>query len=149
MVITLHATVHDGGVALLSNALLGYVDVDPVGEAPHARVNLSKLDGGAGVVANHLLEGRVEIAIVQEDVWVMEPSVEMSLDRLERLKNTLELLVACEDDKSGIGARLVHLECWVLTARDKDLVMFLADFPTSTALAESFENTSVSCCIPD
>lgn len=83
MVITLHTTVHDGGITLFSDALLGHVVVDPVREAPHGGIDLAELDIRADVLTDLVFEGRVEVAIVQEDVWVVEPSVEMSFNRLE------------------------------------------------------------------
>ena len=126
--VTLHTTVHDCSITLFSDALLGYIVVNPVGETPHAGVDLAKLDIGADVLTDLILEGRVEVAIVQKDVWVVEPSVEMSLHGLERLQDTFEFLVTGEDDEGGVGARLVGLEGWVLTACDKDLVVLFADF---------------------
>jgi len=129
VVVTLHTTVHDGSITLFSDALLGHVVVNPVGEAPHAGIDFAELDVRADVLTDLVFEGRVEVAIVQEDVWVVEPSIEVSLNRLERLQHTFEFLVTGEDDESGVGARLVDLEGWVLTACDEDLVVFFADFP--------------------
>lgn len=129
MVVTLHTTVHDCSIALFSDALLGYIVVNPVRETPHAGVDLAKLDIGADVFADLIFEGGVEVAVVQEDVWVVEPSVEVSLDRLQRLQHTFELLVTGENDESGIGAWLIGLEGRVLTACNEDLVVLFANFP--------------------
>ena len=129
VVITLHTTVHNGSITLFSDALLGYVVVNPVREPPHAGVDLAKLDIRADVFADLIFKGGVEVAVVQEDVWVVEPSVEVSLDRLEGLQHTFEFLVTGEDDESGVGARLVGLEGRVLTACDEDLVVLFTDFP--------------------
>lgn len=83
MVITLHAAVHDGSVTLLSDAFFCDIDIDPVGVAPHAGINLSKLDRRAGMIPDSLDECRVEVAIVQEDIWVVKPPVEMPLHGLD------------------------------------------------------------------
>jgi hypothetical protein len=83
VVITLHTTVHDSSITLFSDALLGHIVINPVGEAPHTGIDLAKLDVGADVLADFIFEGRVEVAVVQEDVWVVEPSVEVSLNRFE------------------------------------------------------------------
>lgn len=135
MVITLHTTVHDGSITLFSDALLGHVVVNPVREAPHGGIDFAEFDIRADVLTDLVFEGRVEVAVVQEDVWVVEPSVEMSLDRLERLNDTLEFLVAGEDNESGVGSRLVGLEIRVLTTCDEDLVVFLADFPAKRGVS--------------
>lgn len=79
VVITLHATVHDSSITLLSDALLCDIDINPIWVTPHAGVNLSKLDCRASVVPDSLHECGVEISIIQKDVWVVEPPVEVSL----------------------------------------------------------------------
>lgn len=135
--ITLHTTVHDGSITLFSDAFLGHIVVNPVGEAPHAGIDFAELDVGADVLTDLIFEGRVEVAVVQEDVWVVEPSVEVSLHRLERLQDTFEFLVTGEDDEGGVGARLVGLEGRVLTACDKDLVVLFADFPVHHGVSTS------------
>lgn len=124
--VTLKTTIHDGSIALLRNALLGNLGIDPIGETPHLRANLAKLDGGGCVVLNGVLERLVEVAIVQKDVWVVVPAIEVALDGLERLDNAIQFLVPGQDDEDAVGARLgsVGLE----TALDEDLVILLADF---------------------
>lgn len=89
MVVALHASVHDGGVTLFPNTLLGDFMINPVGITPHRLINLAKLNGGAGVVLDRRLEGVIEITIVQEDVRVVEPAVEVSFNGLERLNNSV------------------------------------------------------------
>lgn len=127
--VALQATVHDGGVSLLRDTLLGDLGVDPFGKAPHLRADLAKFHRGGGVVLDGVLECLVEVAIVQEDVGVVVPPVEVALDRLDGLNDTVQLLISGQDDESAVGTRLasVGLEA----AFDKDLVILFADFPTS------------------
>jgi hypothetical protein len=101
-VVTFHSTVHDSSISLLSNTLLRNLRIDPIWESPHLRVDLSKLHWGAGVICYRLLESRVEFSVVQEDVWVVVPSIEMPLDRLDRLDNTFQLLIPCQHHKRRI-----------------------------------------------
>ena len=124
-VVTFHATVHDRGVTLLGDTLLRDLGVDPVRETPHVRANLAELDGSRGVVLDGVLEGVVEVAIVQEDVRVVIPAVEVALDGLDGLDDTVQLLVSGENDKGAIDAGLagVGLEA----ASDEDLVVLFAD----------------------
>lgn len=63
-VIALKAAVHDGGVSLLGNALLGDLGIDPFGKTPHVRADLAKLDRGRGIVLDGVLEGLVEVAVI-------------------------------------------------------------------------------------
>jgi hypothetical protein len=149
VVITLHATVHDGGVTLFSDALLGHVVVNPVGEAPHARIDLAELDVGADVLADLIFEGGVEVAVVEEDVWVVEPSVEVSLNGFERLQHTFEFLVTGEDDESGVGAWLVSFDGRVLTACDEDLVVLFADFPVEHIVSASTQSRRDRSYVPN
>lgn len=82
-VIAFQSTIHDSCVALLRDALFGHLRIDPFGEAPHFRADLAKLDGGGGIVLDSVLEGLIEVAIVQENVRVVVPAVEVALDRLD------------------------------------------------------------------
>lgn len=124
--VTLKSTVHDSSVTLLRDALLGDLGIDPFRKAPHLGANLTKLDGSRGVVLDSILECLVEVAIVQEDVGVMVPAVEVALDRLDGLNDTIKLLVSCQNNEGAIGTRLagVGLE----TTFDEDLIVLFADF---------------------
>lgn len=124
--VAFQATIHDSSITLLRNTFLCNLGVNPLGETPHLGPDLAKLNGGRCKVLNGVLECLVEVAIVQEDVWVMVPSVEVALDGLDGLNNTFEFLVSGQDDKGAVGAGLggVRLE----TALDEDLVILLADF---------------------
>lgn len=125
--IALHATIHNRGISLLGNALLCNLWIYPIRETPHAWVNLTKLDRGAGVVHDCILEGRVELAVIEEDVWIVIPSVEMTLDRLDRLNDTVQLLISRQNDKRGIGSRFCGIRG--ITTCHKHLIVLLADFP--------------------
>lgn len=124
--VALQASVHDGGVALLGNALLGHVGIDPIRIPPHFGTDETKLDGSRRVICYNLLERLVEFGVVEEDVGVVVPPVEVALDGLDGLDHPVQLLVASQDDKSGVGAWLagVGLEA----ALDEDLVVLFADF---------------------
>lgn len=78
--VTFHSTIHDGSISLFRNALFSNLRVDPIWESPCFRVDKSKLYGSACIILDGLLEGFVELFIVQEYIWVVIPSVEMSLD---------------------------------------------------------------------
>jgi hypothetical protein len=83
MVVALHSSIHNGGISLLPNAFLGYFMVNPLGVTPHAIVDFAELHGGARIVLYGFLEMVVEIAIIQEHEWIVKPSIEVSLNRLE------------------------------------------------------------------
>lgn len=124
--VALQSTVHDSSVTLLRDALLGNLGIDPFREAPHLGANLAKFDRSRGVVLDSVLECLVEVAIVQEDVGVMVPAVEVALDRLDGLDDTIKLLVSCQNNKGTVGTGLagVGLE----TTFDKDFIVLFADF---------------------
>lgn len=125
-VVALESTVHDSSVALLRDALLGDFGIDPLREAPHLGANLAELYGSRGVVLDGVLECLVEVAIVQEDIGVMVPAVEVALDRLDGLNYTIKLLVSCQNNKRTIGTRLAGVG--FETAFDEDFVVLFADF---------------------
>ena len=88
VVVGFHASVHDSLITLLRNALLGDSCICPFGETPVLRINLAKLNSRRGVVCNGLLESAVELLVVEEDVRVVEPAVEMALEALETVEDT-------------------------------------------------------------
>ena len=78
--VTLHTTIHDGSVPLLPYAFTGNISIHPIRVSPHAGINLAKFDGRACIVGDRLFKVGAEIPIIQEDVRVMKPSVEVSLN---------------------------------------------------------------------
>lgn len=124
--VAFQSTVHDGIVTLLGDAFLGDLVIDPIGESPHVGSDLAKLDGARGVVADSLLEGLIELAVVEEDVGVVVPAVEVALYGADGLEDTLELLVSGENDKGGVGSGLFVVG--LLAAGKEDLVVLFADF---------------------
>lgn len=103
-VVALHATIHDRSIALLSNTLLGNLLVNPVRETPSAWLDLAKLDSSRCIVSHSLLEGFVEFGVVEEDIGVVVPSVEMPLDRLDGLNYAVNLLVPGQHNKGSVGS---------------------------------------------
>lgn len=130
MVIAFHSTVHDGGITLFLDALFGNLMVNPIRESPHAVVNLAKFNLRTGIVLDRCLEFLIEVTIVEENIGVVPPPVEVSLDRLERLDHAFQLLISSKDDEGGIGAgslcNLIRLNGH--TAGSKDFIMLFADF---------------------
>lgn len=136
MMVALHSTIHDGSVSLLPDTFLGHLVVDPVRETPHAAFDLAELHGGAGVVLDGGHEVLVEVAIVQKNVRVVIPAVEVPFNRLERLNDTIQLLVSCENDEGSVGlGALEGLGVDGHTARGEDLVMLFADFSAHHAVS--------------
>lgn len=149
--VTLEATIHDSRITLFSNTFLSNLVVDPVRVSPHLGANSTKLDSTRGVVADDILERLIELAVIQENIGVMKPSVEVAFDGLDGLDDTVKLLVPGEDDESAIGTGLVDFGLGVETTVDKDLIMFLADFPVerTTALVSyvyMYRCTDVQIC---
>jgi hypothetical protein len=124
--ITLHATIHDSLVTLLRNAFLCDGGVHPVGEAPLLCGYLTPLNRCACVVQNSVLKGLVEDAVVQEDIGVVKPPVEMSFDRLDRLYDTIQLFVSREDYEGGVRSGCVDLR--LETSYRERLVILFANF---------------------
>lgn len=124
--VTLQPTIHDSGITLLGNAFLGNLLINPVRVSPHVRADLSKFNSRRGVFLYRLLEGLIEFPIIEEDVGVVIPPVEVTLHGLHGLENTIQLLVSCEDNKCGIGSGLAGIG--LEAAGNEDLVVLFADF---------------------
>lgn len=123
--IAFHAAVHNGRVALLSDAFFGDGMVNPVGISPHCRVDFAEFDRRAGVVHDRVFEVLFEIPIVQEDIWIMIPAIEVPLDGLDGLNDTVQFLVSSEDDERCVGSRLFGVGHE--TSRREDFVMLLTN----------------------
>lgn len=127
MVVAFHPAIHNRRIPLFSDPFFGYFMIDPVGVTPHHWVDLTKFNGRTGVVGDSISEVIVEVSIVQEHVGVVPEAVEVSLNRFDRLYNTVKFLVSGEDDESGVGSGALGID--FKTARREDFVMLLADFP--------------------
>ena len=92
-------------------------------------VDLAKLHRSAGVVFDCLFEILFEVSVIEEDVRVVEPTVEMTLDAFDRLNHTVQLFISCKDNEGGIGPGLPCGLFRVEAACGKDSVIFFADFP--------------------
>ena len=125
MVVTFHTAVHDSRIPLFADPFSRNVRIDPVWKSPHRRIYLTKLHGCAGVVLNRVLELVAKIAIVEEDVGIVEPSVEMPFDGLDRLNDSLQLFIPCQDDKCSVGPGSINLG--IQAPVGEDLVILLAD----------------------
>lgn len=129
VMVALHSSIHDGSISLLSDALPGNLVVNPLGVTPHGIVDLAELHGGACVVLDGLLEFVVEVTVVQEHVGVVEPPVEVTLDRFQGLHHTVNLLVPGKDNKGRVSAGGIHFLLNGTASGREDLVVFLTDFP--------------------
>ena len=126
MVVAFHPTIHNGRISLLSNALSCHLVIDPIRISPHRRIDLAKLNGSRGVVGDSFPELVVKVSIVQEHVGVVPETVEVPLNRFDRLYNTIQFLVSGKDDKSSVGSGPTGID--LETARGEDFIMLLADF---------------------
>ena len=132
VMVALHATIHDSAIALLSDAFFYNRRVSPVWETPVLWRDLPPLDCGLCVIAHGLFECRVEVAVIEEDIGVVEPPVEMSLERLDGLDDAVKLFVPRQDHNCGIrsGAVCLGFEA----AYCKGLVVLFADFLHTVSL---------------
>lgn len=108
--VAFHSSIHDCGVTLLPDAFLGDLMIHPIRVTPHSIVNFAKLHGCAGIVLDRGLKSIVEIAVVQEDVRVIKPSVKVSFNGFHRLDDTVQLLVPGQDDEGSIGPRTIRFD---------------------------------------
>ena len=93
MVVAFHTSIHYCLVSLFPDALSCNIGIDPVRVAPHARSYFAKLHRRTGVIQYCLLERSIEIAIVEKYVWIVEPSIEVPLHRLNGLDDSFKLLI--------------------------------------------------------
>ena len=87
--IALHSAVHNGGIALLSDTFSSLVFIGPTWIAPHVWTNLAELDRGARVIHYCVLEGRIEVSVVEEHIWIVIPPIEVPFHGLYRLDNAI------------------------------------------------------------
>lgn len=127
MVITLHSSIHDRSITLFSDTLFGNFMVHPVRVTPHGAIDLAKFHRGAGVVFDGFLEHIIKVAVIQKDIRIIKPPVKVPLNRLERLNNTIQLLIPGQNDERSVCSWPIRFH-WK-TARGEDFVVFFTYFP--------------------
>lgn len=127
VVVTFHSSIHDRSITLFSDTLFGNFMVHPVRVTPHAIIDLAKFHGGAGVVLDGFLEHIIKVAVVQKDIRVVKPPVEVSLNRLDRLNDTIQLFIPGQNDEGSVCSWSIRFH-WK-TARGEDFVVFFTYFP--------------------
>lgn len=88
------------------------------------------------MVPDGVHESLVEIAIVEEGVWIVVPVIEVSLHRLDRFYHSFQFLIASKNDKGSIRARLCCVR--YCTASLKDSVMLGTDLSIKEKALVSF-----------
>lgn len=80
MMVALHTAIHDCPVALLLDPFASVFGIRPLGIPPHAGIYDTKFNGCIGMCTYSLLKGRVEVQVIEEDVWVVVPAIEMAFN---------------------------------------------------------------------
>lgn len=81
--VTFHASIHDCSISLFSDTFPGNLVVNPVRETPHGLIDLAKLHRGARVILDGGLEVIIEVAVIEEYIWIVEPAIEVTFDRFQ------------------------------------------------------------------
>ena len=129
MMVALHASIHNCSISLLSDSLSCCVTVDPIGISPHLRINLAELHRSTCVVHYSLFECLVKVSIIEKDVWIVEPSIEMPFHRFYRLDHTLQLLIPCQNHQCRIRSFSIRLR--LETTGHEDFIVILAYLPVA------------------
>ena len=135
VVVALHTTIHDSRISLLSYPFFCRFLVDPIRITPHIRINFAKFHRATSMVHHGFFKRHVELGVVEENIWIMKPAIEMPLYRLYGLNHTGQFLIASQDDQDSICSWAICLR--LEASCNKDFVVFLANFPTSGQ--QSFE----------
>lgn len=90
---------------MLPDSFLCDLVVDPVRISPHTAINLSKLDWGTCVVGDGVFEILLEIAIVEENVRIIKPTIKMTLNAFDGLNDSLQLFISGQNNKCGVCSR--------------------------------------------
>lgn len=83
--VAFHSTIHYVSITLFLNALPGNLGIDPIWKVPESAFDFTKLHRSADMSLDLCFEFLVEVGVVQKDIWVVKPLVEMSLNRPDRL----------------------------------------------------------------
>lgn len=108
---------------MLSDTFLGDLMIHPIRVTPHGIINLAKFHGRTGIVLDCRLESLIEIAVVQEDIWVIKPPVKVPFNGLHRLDDTIQLLIPGQDDEGSIGAGTIRFD-WKAACSEYLVVLF-------------------------
>lgn len=130
VMVALHSSIHDCSIPLLADPFSSNIVVYPIWVSPTSRVYGTKFNLPACVIGNSLFECRIEHVVIEENIRVVEPPVEVSLYRLHGLYDPFQFLIPRQDHERCVGTRAVGLR--FETASDEDLVVFLADLPVDT-----------------
>lgn len=128
VMVTFHAAIHNRSISLLSNSFSSNLMINPIRIPPHGSIDFAKLCFSACVILNATFEFIGEFAIVEEDVGIVKPAIEMSFDTLHRLYYSLELLISSKNNKGSICSRTSCIFFHVEASGCKDFVVFFADF---------------------
>ena len=143
-VVALKTTVHDSSIALLGDTLFPHLWIKPVRVSPHVMIDFAKLHRAGRVVLDRVLEGRVELSIIEEDIRVVIPAVEVALDRLDGLDDAVQLLVSGEDHEGAVCSRSAGVR--FETSYFEDFVVLFTDFSVAHRLVRTYSWSS-SCGI--
>ena len=146
VMITLHSTIHDCGIALLPDSFPCLVRIRPAWIAPHAWVYLTELYWRARVICDGFFEGGIEVSVIKEDIWIVIPAIEMSLDRLYRFNDAVQFLVAGQ-----YYERRICPGCWrinLLAAGHKDFVVLFTYFSLGRSVLADVKPIKREAVIP-
>ena len=129
VMIALHPTVHDSRVTLLLNAFFCDSRIHPVREPPLLWTDFPPFHLATCVIHYRLLECRIEVSVVEEDIRVVEPAIEMPLDRFYGLEYTIQFLIPRQHHESCISSGPAYLR--LETTCYKGFVVLFAYFTAS------------------
>ena len=80
VMVALHATVHDRCISLFPDPFTGHIFVDPIRISPHAGIDLAELYRRASVILNGRFELITKVAVVEKDIRIMKPAIEVTFE---------------------------------------------------------------------
>lgn len=139
--VALHTPIHDCSIPLLAYPFSSDIVIYPIWVSPTSRIYRSKFNRPACVIGNGLFKCRIEHVVVEKHIGIVEPAIEVSLYRLYGLNDSFQFLIPRQDHERCVGTRSVCLR--FETASDKDLVVFLTDFPIDSRRISTNEFTVI------
>jgi len=70
----------------------------------------------------------LELAIVEEDIWIVEPTIKVTLDAFDGLDDAFQLFISGKHDECSIGPRFFCGDIGVLASGGKNTIVLFADF---------------------